>query len=371
MIVLFACSVGSAFFHKIVFKKELLLPIVLYLFIVLSLFWTIDFKSSLRGLERQLPLLIIPASFILMPNLNKKVFKTASYVFAIALGVLACFFMINALILYGQDGDSSVFFYHNILLPMELNAIYFSVMVSLSLLYLIFYSKRKIFDWLLSGVLLLFLILLSSKNLIFITVLSIIIGLIIKNKRGFKTLLLGSSLVLITILVTIFSPMKNRLNQELTSNVKEVLTCQEFNRVYPWTGTTIRIFQARIAYELLDEYDVFLMGFGINASKEKIIEKQNHYNLYYGYNEYNFHNQYIQSAVESGLMGLICTLVLLFSIFKGYVNSRELMALFFFLIIASVFTTESYIWRQRGLYHFLILYGLLIKIRPVLSKQRA
>ena len=217
----------------------------------------------------------------------------------------------------------------------------------------------------------LFLILLSSKNLIFITVISILIGLIIKKKRGFKSLLLGSSLVLITILVIIFSPLKNRLNLELTSNVKEVLTCQEFNRVYPWTGTTIRLFQARIAYELLDEYDALLLGFGINASKDKIIEKQDHYNLYYGYNDYNFHNQYLQSTVELGLMGLICTLVLLFSIFKGFVNSRELMALFFFLIIASVFVTETYIWRQRGLYHFLILYGLLIKIRPVLSKQRA
>ena len=174
--------------------------------------------------------------------------------------------------------------------------------------------------------------------------------------------------MLLTGLVILLSPLKQRINQELTSNVKEVLTCQVFNKVYPWTGTTIRLFQARIAYEIINEYDAFLLGFGINAAKEKIIEKQNHYNLYEGYNEYNFHNQYIQSAVELGIAGLFCTIVLLFSFFKGYIKDRELMELFLFIIMASVFITETYIWRQRGMYHFLILYGLLIKIRPALSK---
>lgn len=369
MIVLLVCSAGSAFFHKIFFKKDLLIPIFFYLIIALSLTWTFDVKNSIRGLERQLPLLIIPFSFILMPELHKKTFKMICYVFAIALSALACFFMIYALFIYGQNGDSSAFFYHNLLLPMDLNAIYMSVMTSLSLLYLIFYSEKQFLDWLLSGILLLFLILLSSKNLIVFTVISIIIGLIIKKKSNLKSLILGGALVLLTGLVIFLTPMKNRLNQELTSNVKEVLTCQEFNRVYPWTGTTIRLFQARIAYELLDEYDAFILGFGINASKDKIIEKQNHYNLYYGYNEYNFHNQYIQSAVELGVLGLFCILLLIFSILKGYISNKELMELFLFLIIAAVFVTETYIWRQRGLYHFLILYGLLIKIRPTLSKH--
>jgi O-antigen ligase len=369
MIVLLACSVGSAFFHKVVFKKELLIPIAFYLIIVLSLIWSVDYKSSVRGLERQLPLLLIPLSFVLMPELQKKTYKFVCYVFAVALSVLASFFMINALVIYGQTGDSSVFFYHNLISPMDLNAIYMSVMTSLSLLYLIFYSKKKFIDWLLSGILLLFLILLSSKNLIVLTGLTIVIGLIIVKRKDLKSILLGGALVLLTGLVIFLSPLKQRMNQELTSNVKEVLTCQEFNKVYPWTGTTIRLFQARIAYELLNEYDSFLLGFGINASKEKIIEKQDHYNLFYGYNEYNFHNQYIQSAVELGIVGLISTLIILFSIFKGYIKGRELMELFLFLIMASVFITETYIWRQRGLYHFLILYGLLIKIRPALSKR--
>ena len=152
------------------------------------------------------------------------------------------------------------------------------------------------------------------------------------------------------------------MDKEFTSNVFEVITCEEFGRVYPWTGSTIRLIQARIFYELFKENDIFFTGFGINASQEKIIQKQNQFNLYWGYNNYNFHNQYIQAFAELGFFGLILILLFLTAIFKGYLRSRELMSLFFFLVMMSVFMTESYLWRQRGLLHFLIIFSMLIKI---------
>jgi len=54
LIVLLAVSLFSSFYHKIEFKKEYLIPFSFYLLIVISLFWTIDFSKSLRGLEREL-----------------------------------------------------------------------------------------------------------------------------------------------------------------------------------------------------------------------------------------------------------------------------------------------------------------------------
>ena len=150
-----------------------------------------------------------------------------------------------------------------------------------------------------------------------------------------------------------------------------MLTCEKFNRVYPWTGTTIRLFQARIFYEMADESDTFLTGFGINASQEKIVEKQNHYNLYWGYNVYNFHNQYIQAFSELGVLGFIGILLLLFFILKGYLNTKELFLLFFLIIMASVFVTESYIWRQRGMLHFLVLFGMMAKVSVGRDRKEA
>lgn len=363
LIVLLTVSLFSSFYHKIEFKKEYLIPFSFYLLIVISLFWTIDFSKSLRGLERELSFLLVPIIFILMPSISRKVLLQSLYAFAVSMAILAIFFIVNAVFLFTVEGTIEVFFYHNLVAPMGLNAIYISTMTSLSLLYLIFYSKRKLFNGLIILTLSAFLILLSSKNLIFITIISIIIGLLVSKKINLKRLAFIIILILGIFTILFYSPLKKRMDKEFTSNVKEVITSEKFNRVYPWTGSTIRLFQARIFYELLKENDIFFTGFGINASQEKIIQKQNQYNLYWGYNNYNFHNQYIQAFAELGFFGLILILLFLSVIFKGYLSSRELMSLFFFLVMMSVFMTESYLWRQRGLLHFLIIFSMLIKIR--------
>ncbi len=365
LIVFVVAALASTLYHQITFSKKQLIPIFFYGLLVLSLSWSVNFDDSLRGLERQLPFLLLPIAFITMPVLSKKGFQTILHSFAVFLSLLALFFIANAFVQYLSTGNKDVFFYHALVSPLNLNAIYASVMASLSFLYVLFYSKRKFFNYLVAFVLFLFLILLASKNIIAVTFLAVIIGFFFTKKINRKRLLLIAFVGFGIAAVLFYSPVKERVEEELTSNVKEVLTCDKFNRVYPWTGTTIRLFQARVFYELFEENNKFLSGFGINASQEKIVEKQNTYNLYWGYNNYNFHNQYIQAFAELGFFGFIGILALLIVIFGKYISSKELIALFFVLIMGSVFLTESYVWRQRGMLHFLVLYGLLFRVFSV------
>ena len=362
LIVLLAVSLASSIYHKIEFKKELLLPIVFYLFMAISLLWTIEIDQSLRGLERQLSFLLVPLAFIFMPSISMKVLLQSFYIFATSIAILAIFLLINAFYAYSIDENMEVFFYHTILLPLDLNAIYMSVMTSLSLLYMLFYSKKSVLNWIISIVLFSFLILLSSKNVLAVTILCVIIGMFLTKKSTKRQLLFIGLFIIGIITILLVSPLKNRLDEEFTSNIGEVLNSQEFNKIYPWTGSTIRLFQARITYELLEEDQKFLSGYGINASQEKIIQKQNDYNLYFGYNKYNTHNQYVQSFLELGALGLIFILVLLAITLKNYLSQKELISLFFFIIMTAIFITETYVWRQRGMYHFLIIYGMLISI---------
>lgn len=366
LIVLLAVSLASVRFHKIKVNKTQLLPALFLLLMAASLLWTVSFEDSIRGLERHLPYLMIPVLYIAMPTLSKKVLLKVFYSFAVGLAVFAVFFISYAMVNYLANGNSEIFFYHQLVevkpLKLGLNAIYVSVMVAFSLLFVIFYSKRKFLDWVVSLILLLFLVLLSSKNVFVTTLFAGGLGLFLSKKITLKRVLFLTVLISGLLSVVMFSPLKDRINKELTSNVEEVLTQEKFNRVYPWTGTTIRLFQARIGYELLEENNLFLTGFGINASKKKIEEKQTFYNLYWGYNDYNFHNQYIQAFVELGVLGFIFILLLLTIIFKGYLYEKELIYLFFFILMAAVFITESYIWRQRGMIFFFIIYGLLLKV---------
>ena len=373
VIVLLAVSLASIVFHKVKVNKTQLVPIGLYFLIAISLLWSVNTKGSLRGLEKHLLYLIIPISYIVMPSLSKNVLLKVFYSFAIGFAVFALFFIGYATVNYIANGNSEIFFYHQLVevkpLKLELNAIYISVMVAFSLLFMIFYSKRKLLDWIVIFILFLFLVLLSSKNVFITTLFTVGLGLFLSKKLTFKRVLILGVFVVGLFSVIMFSPLKDRINQEFTSNVEEVLTQDKFNRVYPWTGTTIRLFQARIGYELLEENNLFLTGFGINASEKKIKEKHTFYNLYWGYNDYNFHNQYIQAFVELGVFGFLFILLLLAIIFKEYLNQKELIYLFFFILMASVFITESYIWRQRGMIFFFIIYGLLLKVNEQKSSS--
>ena len=204
-----------------------------------------------------------------------------------------------------SEGDIELFYYHTLVAPLELNAIYISTMASLSLLYIIFYKKRTFLNLILIGLLTFFLIMLTSKNIIFVTVLAILIGWGLTRKINLKSLSILAFIGLGFIVVLFNSPLKKRWETEFSSNIEEVITSDGFHKFYPWTGTTIRVLQDRIFYEQIQEYDAFFTGFGINASQEKIAEKQRYYQVWKGYNIYNFHNQYIQTFAELGFIGFL------------------------------------------------------------------
>ncbi|MGB5668060.1 MAG: O-antigen ligase family protein, partial [Maribacter sp.] len=134
--------------------------------------------------------------------------------------------------------------------------------------------------------------------------------------------------------------------------------------VYDWTGTTLRLFQARIFTEMVREDNIFFTGYGINNSQSKIVAKQKEYNLWQGYYTYNFHNQYLQALAELGVFGLLFLFLLLGALLRQYIAGKDILFLSLFFIMFVVFITESYLWRQRGLYHFLVLYCLLFKSIP-------
>jgi len=366
VIILLAVSLASVFYHKISFKKEQLIPVFFYVFMAVSLLWSVDLKESVRGLERHLIYMMIPVLFITMPIISKKVLLKAFYYFSVGIAIFTVLFIVYATTDYFINGNSMVFFYHDLVkvtpLKLNLNAIYISVIVAFVLLFMIFYSKRKPFNFVVTFLLVLFLILLSSKNVFITTLIAAGIGLLLTKKIVAKHILFLVIFGLGLFAIILFSPLKQRIDNELSSNIEEVLTKKQFTRIYPWTGTTIRLVQARIGVELIKENNKYLTGFGINASRGKIREKQHHYNMYSGYNKYNFHNQYIQAYVELGVIGLLFVLALLVIVFKFYLKEKELIYLFFFILMASIFITESFIWRQRGMIFFLLIYGLLLKV---------
>ena len=94
-IVLLAVSLASSFCYKIKFKKELIVPLLFYILMIISLLWSVHLDRSIRGLERQIFFLLIPLSFVLMPHISRKMVLQSLYIFAVSLVILFVFFILG------------------------------------------------------------------------------------------------------------------------------------------------------------------------------------------------------------------------------------------------------------------------------------
>jgi hypothetical protein len=147
-------------------------------------------------------------------------------------------------------------------------------------------------------------------------------------------------------------------------SIYEAWNNKEFypNAFFP--GTAFRVYQARLFLEFLNEEPIFWKGFGLNASLVKMEEKGKKYNVFLGdnsqegYQKKNFHNQYIQNFAELGVVGFLILIIILSLNIKNAIKSKDFVHIAFAILMISLFLTESFLWRQRGVLFFMIFYCL-------------
>jgi hypothetical protein len=151
------------------------------------------------------------------------------------------------------------------------------------------------------------------------------------------------------------------LNKEQGINnisIADAWTKEKFHPSDYFPGTAFRVYQFRMFTEFLKEEPIFLKGFGLNASLNKLLEKEKQYNLYPGYGTFNFHNQYVQNFAELGVIGFLLLILILFINFKNAFKNKDFLHIAFAILMLSLFLTESFLWRQRGVVFFTVFYCL-------------
>jgi O-antigen ligase len=374
------------------FQSHLIFPIMLYVLMALSFFWSIDQESTLSALSKEVSLLIIPLGFLFIKDFNKEERQKIISYYSYAIAILVFYYLIRAAIRYFILQDIRVFFYHGTneddfgLVPKLLNAIHVSVFVAVAFFYFFTKEIKSKMDIFLSVLLFGFVLLLSSKNIILVFVLLVLLHLFFFSKASHQ-LRLRNLIVFGLIIGFIFSfgRIKTRFQQEFQTNsdkslsanviegvpvgvhyvsLKEAWTNDTFTPNDYFPGTAFRVYQFRIFTELIREDFVWLTGFGLNASYPKIEEKAKYYNLFLGneitegYQTKNFHNQYIQIFAELGVLGFILLLLMLIVNVKIAYKSKDFVHFAFAILMISLFLTESFIWRQRGVVYFTLLYCL-------------
>ena len=373
--------------NKFVLSVTFLIPILLFVWMCVSYFWSIDLKRTLSAIPKEIALFLLPVAFMLIPTFTKeqkdKILKYYSYTMLI----YVVFFLIRALIRFLITKETSVFFYHGPdnetdtgLVPRLLNAIHVSVYVSIAFFYFFIKEHKTKWEQAASILLFVFVILLSSKNIILVLVLLILIQVFFYSKIANRLRLRNLTIILILLgFIVSFSKIKERFLVEFRTNsdksishnvalnkseginnisIADAWTKEQFHPSDYFPGTAFRVYQFRMFTEFLEEDAIFWKGFGLNASLNKLLEKEKQYNLYPGYGTFNFHNQYVQNFTELGVIGFLLLLIILFVNTKKAFSSKDFMHIAFTILMISLFLTESFLWRQRGVLFFIIFYCL-------------
>ena len=376
---------------KLAFSFEYVMPILLFLWMALSYFWSVEPSKTINAIPKEIGLFLLPFSFFFLP-LTRKQKQDAIHIYSFSIFFLALYFLARAFLRYFLTYDINVFFYHGEydndygLVPKVLNAIHVSVFVAVAFFYFFTKEDNSKRNYVISAILFLFLALLSSKNIFIVVLLLIFVYLFFYSKIANK-MRLRNSIILLSIIILVFSfgKIKERFYLEFQSNsgksishnvvtgitegvhnvsIYEAWNNEKFTPNDFFPGTAFRVYQARLFFEFLNDEPIFWNGFGLNASFKKLEEKAKYYNVFTGndelegYQKKNFHNQYIQIFAELGLIGFVLLVLILFINLKNALNNKDFIHIAFAILMISLFLTESFLWRQRGMIFFALFYCL-------------
>ena len=361
------------------FQLNLIYPILLYVLMLLSFFWSIDQKTTLTAIFKEIPLLIIPLAFMLFKDFSKDQKQKIIQFYSYGILLFTVFYYLKAIIRFILSHNTEVFFYHE-LVTKDVNAIHVSVYVSMAFFHIFNKIKKEIIDYIAMTLLFAMVFLLASKNIIIVFIGLLLIYYLFLTKISRRMRMRNLILFLLFLFSLSFvGKIRDRFMVEIQTNTKVSFSADvDLNKqtginnisiVEAWTkeyfapsdyfpGTAFRVYQFRMFLELFHEEPVFWTGYGLNASKEKLLEKEKKYNLHEGYGTYNFHNQYIQNFAELGVFGFVLLMIMLVLNVRNAFKSKDFIHFAFAILMISLFLTESFLWRQRGVVFFTIMYCL-------------
>lgn len=366
-----------AFYKKPEFGKKQIITTVLFMTFfawhAVSYFFDIHTDEVLFNLEKKLAFIAVPLIFLLMDTHKAYVEKWAVGGFFAGLLITGLHMVALALFKLSSGLDFTYWSYHAFTDPYPHGAIYYSWYLSSAILYLTYHKPSFLKPKWRISLLLFFLLLLflcASKFFIALTIPLILwkFGKYVKSfsfKKKIIALFAGFAFLAIGLI-----PFMNRIS-ELSNTKIEVLELEKYTYDTPFNGATFRMLQWRLAFEILNENKAWISGVGTGSRQEILNERYKNYGIYLGnpdlgdtgYLNYNFHNQYLETLVGTGIPGLVLLLLLIINMFATS-KGTLLFPLSFYAMTGLFFVIESVLERQSGIIFFCLISCLIIFRNP-------
>lgn len=360
-------------FHKpSINRKEIILAGLFFLFFIwhaAGFLFDPDTHAVWQSLARKFSYIAIPLIMILLDKDGQELGKWAIRGFFAGLLVSGAHMLSLALVKIISGGSMGTFIYHNFMGPYILGPIYYSWYLSVALCYLALRKPEKAIKKFRFGLGTFFLVLLLfcvSKLFIIVTI-PVLLWSFLKNTmklQGRERFIIP--LAVVVILAAGSVPILHRLSS-LKNTKLEIVEQEKYSYNTPLNGLTFRMVLWRLAGNIMVDEKAWLTGTGIGSRQDILDSYYKKFGLYTGnqdigdtgYLGYNFHSQYLETMIGTGIPGLI----LLFSIlsFIFFTKSSKLFfPLIVYVFIMIFFLTESVLERQAGIVFFSLIWMMQV-----------
>ena len=344
-----------------------------------------NLKEGLKNVETSAGLIALPFLVITGGHFFSSRYNQIMRMYCLLLLLATVYCVSHALYNFAKSGNPELFFYHQLLSPLQHHAVYFSVFLLIGIVFLFTNNSAKersanrkshIYQSILIAWFFFFIVLLASKLMILAGIALMTILWVSKFRGINKTIALtGISVVtavMVILLLSIDNPVSKRFFDMFSGNAA-LFRQEKFSTDIYFNGLQFRLLNWRFGFEILNENNAFLMGVSPGDAQQLLNEKFIATSMYTGDPQrndtgllnYNFHNQFLQTLVETGLTGLIALLINCIFLLRLAFSKKNTTAICTILLLIFFFLTESVLERQYGifLYAFFPLFMMAERFR--------
>jgi O-antigen ligase len=328
---------------------------LLYGLEAIGLLYTKHFDEGLKLMEIKAALFALPIIYALARPVSEKQVRFLLRLFAFVVISFSIVTLLRSINVYLESGDLNDLVYSKLgwyFHPTYLAAYcLFSLMIILGSPSADEYRKRPWVLWLLVCWLSCFIILLSSKAGILLLPVMLVwscLNLVRQGvqKRNVWPWLAGVGFVVVGVLL--FTP-------KIEKRVGEVLTSTDsvgHDDIMASGSTSMRFVAWESAIEIMLEHP---FGVGSGGVTRALVEKYSEKNeIKAAEKQLNAHNQYLQTGIEHGWIGMLILILLVGIPLVQAVRARRFLAASFLFMCAANMMFESYLERQNGIVFFCV-----------------
>lgn len=356
-------------FHPNLYNGLFISCSVFYLFQVILLLSSNNQTEAFKQIQLKSGLFFVPLALCCSNYITYTVLQKLMkyYVLIITAALLYClsFAVFNY---FTIENNSDLFFYHALVKPIHQHAVQFSILVFIAVMHLLetakkgLYLKKKLIHFVLLLFLTITLLLLSCKLVILFTAGCYLYYLFLFYQttlqlKSISLVAIATALVMMSFVIFTKNQVSKRFNEILDNNFN-LVNQQKFDPGIYFNGIQFRLLQARFVTEILDEKDAWFSGVNTDAQK-LLVQKYTASNMYlgngkddHGYTEYNTHNQFLESLLQSGVFGLIAYITIFASMIRLAVKRKNRELTFIIALLLAYSLKESVLERQYGIMIF-------------------